>query len=162
MCASASLGQPAIGPPFLIERLLQQPRFVETVEPARVGPRAAVRGDFVVLDPLRHADDGGVAHIVCRRLIQTLVGFLNNAGEPGAGLRPAPFAPVREDQLEPLEVEPRFVAVLLQRFAQFRRARRLRQPRKRTNHLRFGVVQVAKLVEVQVLQRGKGHSTLPG
>ena len=43
----------------------------------------SVAGDFVVFDPLGHADDGGVAGVRCRLLIQTFVGFLNNAGQPG-------------------------------------------------------------------------------
>ena len=64
---------------------------------------------------------------------------------------------MREDQLEPLEVQARFVAVLFQRFAQFRRPRRFGETRQRPNHLCFGVIQVTKLVEVQILQRRDGH-----
>ena len=73
------LGEPAIGASLFFERLLQQPGFVEPVEPARVGARATVRRDLVVLDALRRADDRRVAHVFCRRFIQTFVGFLNNA-----------------------------------------------------------------------------------
>jgi len=54
-------------------------------------------------------------------LIQPFVGFLNDARQAGAALGPPPLAPVREDQLEALEMQARLVAVLFQRFAEFRR-----------------------------------------
>ena len=63
---------------------------------------------------------------------------------------------MREDQLEPFEVEPRFLTMLDQRFAQFRGVCLLREPREMTDDLRFRVVQVAKLVEVEILQRCNG------
>jgi hypothetical protein len=151
------LGQAMIGASLFVQRLLQQPRFVEAVEPARVRARAAVRGNFVMLDALSDADNRRVADVVCRRLIQTFVGFLNNPREARARLRAPPLAPVREDQFEPLEVEPRLVAVFFERFTQFRRAGGLCEARQRPEHLCFSVAQVAKLVEVQVLQRGEGH-----
>ena len=72
------LGEVAIGAALLVEGLLQQPRFVEPVEPARVRAGAAVRRDFVMLDALRDADDRCIARVFCRRLIQTFVGFLND------------------------------------------------------------------------------------
>ena len=151
------LGEVAIGAPLLVERLLQQPRFVEPVEPARVRARASVGGNFVVLDALRGADDRCIARVFCRRLIQTFVGFLNDPRKAGACFRTPPFAPVREDQLEPLEVEARFLPVFFQRFPQIRRARGLDEPRQRPENLRFSVVQVGKLVEVEILERGDCH-----
>ena len=84
--------------------------------------------------------------------MQAFVGFLNNPRETRARAGTAPLAPVREDQLEALEVQTRLVAVLFQGFAQLRRTRGVHQARQRPNDLRFGVVQVRKLVEVQILQ----------
>ena len=147
-----------ISPPFFVERLLQQPRFVGTVEAVRVRAGAAVGRHFVMLDALRDADDRCIAGVRCRGFSQTIVGFLNNPGEPGATLRRHLLAPVREDQLEALEVETRFVAVLRQRFLQFRRVCRIGEARQRPNQLPLRVVQVAKLVEVEVLQRCDSHT----
>ena len=152
------LGQPPVRTPFFVECFLQQPRFVGTVETPRVRARTAVRRDLVVLDALGRANDRRVAGVVCRGFSQTIVGFLNNPGEPGATLRRHLLAPVREDQLEALEVETRFVAVLRQRFLQFRRVCRIGEARQRPNQLPLRVVQVAKLVEVEVLQRCDSHT----
>jgi hypothetical protein len=49
------LGQAAIRPPFLLERLLQQPRLVRPVQAVRIRPGTAIRRDFVVFDPLERA-----------------------------------------------------------------------------------------------------------
>jgi hypothetical protein len=65
---------------------------------------------------------------------------------------------MRENQLETLEVEAGFVAVFLQRFPQFRRARSFREARQGPDHLRFSVVQIAELVEVKILQRRQSHT----
>ena len=128
----------------------------------RLSLRAQLRadpyaGDFVVLDPLSDADDGRIAGVGCRLLIQTFVGFLNNPGQPGRRSQRPPLAPVREDQLDAFEVQPRFAAVLRQRLAQFRRVRRFRETRQRPKHLHLGVVQRAKLVEIKILQRPETH-----
>jgi hypothetical protein len=105
----------------------------------------------------RDTDDRRVACIVCRLLTQTFVGFLNNTRKAGARLEAAPLAPVGEDQLETLEVQARFVIVLFQGFAEFRRPRGFGQAWQRPDHLRFGVIQIAKLVEIEILQRRDDH-----
>ncbi len=151
------LGQSMIGASLFVERLLQQPRFVEPVEPARVRAGATVGGNFVMLDPLGRADNRRVARIVCCGLIQTFVGFLNNPREARARLRAARLAPVRENQFEPLEVEPRFIAVFLECFSQYRGTGGFREARQRLDHLRFRIVEIADLIEVHVLQRGDRH-----
>src|SRR5206468_245427 len=71
--------------------------------------------------------------------------------------RSAPLAPMHEDQLEPLQVQPRLLGVLEQRFAQFRSMGRFAKPRKGPDHLRFRVVQARELVDVESLQRSNSH-----
>ena len=93
-----------------------------------------------MLDALGHADDGGIAYIVCRLLSQPVVGFLNKPGQPGARLQGATLTPMSEDQLETLEVQARLVAVLVQGFAQLGRARGFGEARQRPDHLRLGVI----------------------
>ena len=71
---------------LLVERLLQQPRFVDPVQPSRVGSSAAVGRKHIVLDTLRHADNAGVARVGCRALMHAIVGFFNNPVRPAQGL----------------------------------------------------------------------------
>src|SRR5205807_10085170 len=104
---------------------------------ARVRARTAVRRDLVVLDALGGADDRGIARVGCRRFSHAIVCFLNDAVEPGTASRPNFLAPMGEDQLQALEMEPRLLAVAYERFLQFRRAGGLGKPRQRANHLSF-------------------------
>src|SRR6267154_4419735 len=69
-------GEPAVCPLLLVERLLQQPRFVPSVEPQGAAACRSVTGNFVMLDPLGDADDRRIADVGCRLLIQPFVGFL--------------------------------------------------------------------------------------
>ena len=90
-------------------------------------------------------------------LFQPFVGFLNDAGKTAAAAKRDLRTPMREDQLQALEMQTRLVAVSHQRFLQFRRTRRLGEPRQRADRLRLRIVQVAQLVDVEVLERCDGH-----
>jgi hypothetical protein len=79
-------GEALAGAALVVERLLQQPRFVASVQPSGAGPSAAVGGQDVVFDALRRADDGGVAGVFCRRSMHAIVGFLNDPVEARAEL----------------------------------------------------------------------------
>jgi hypothetical protein len=151
------LSEPVIGAALFVQCLLQQPRLVGSVETACVRPRASVRRDLVMFDALRRADDRRVARVVGRVLVQALLRFLHDAREAGAWSGATPLAPVREDQLQALKVKPRFVAMSAERLAQLGRPRRFGETLERSNRLRFGVVEIRELVEVEILQRSDRH-----
>ena len=111
-----------------------------------------------MFDALSGADNRCVARVDCRVLIQPIVGFLNDPRHPGARARRDALAPVREDQLQTLEVQSRFLRVFQQRFAQFRGVRRFHEARQRAELLRFRVVEVPELVQIQVFQRSDTHT----
>jgi hypothetical protein len=112
-------------------------------------------------DATGNADDRGVAGRLCRGIIQAIVGFLNNAGEPGTPAGAAPFTPVGEDQIDTLEMQARLEAEALENRAKFRNARRFGETRQRENLLIFRIPQLAEIVEVEVLQRTVGHGGVP-
>ena len=119
----SDFAEPSGRPPLFFQGLQKQPCFVRPVEAAGEDSGTAVTGDFVVLEPLRQADHDCIARIVCRAFIQSLVCFLNNARKPSRMSRVGLAAPVRENELEPLDVEPRFVAVARQSLAQSQASR---------------------------------------
>ncbi len=112
-------------------------------------------------DAAGRADDRGVAGGLCRGSIHTIVGFLNNAGEPGAAPPAAQFTPVGEDQIDTLEMQARLEAQPIKNRAKFRNTGRFGEARQRENLLIFGVPQLAQIVEVEVLQRTVGHGGVP-
>src|SRR5205807_6724680 len=100
------LSEPMVCLALLVKRFLQEPRFVGPVEAARVRAGAAVGRDLVMLEPLDDADDCGIARILCRGTRQPVVTFFDEAGETDTPLRRRLLAPMREDQLQPLAVQP--------------------------------------------------------
>src|SRR5205085_2305981 len=78
--------------------------------------------------------------------------------EAGTAAQRQFFAPMREDQLQPLQMQARFFAVPRERFLQFRRAGSLCEAWQRANHLCFRVVEIAEVVEVEVFQRCDAHA----
>ena len=68
MLDSTMAAEAIAGAALVVERLLQQPRFVASVQPSRAGASAAVGRQLVVFDALRGPDDRGVAGVVCRSL----------------------------------------------------------------------------------------------
>ena len=107
--------QPSIGSSFLLQGLQQQPCFVRPVEAARVGAGVAVRRRFrSARSAAPRRSSLRIARIVCRSLDSAVRRLLEQCrpGQPHVLARRS-LAPVREDQLEPLEVQARLVAVAL-------------------------------------------------
>ena len=118
--------EPACRSPLFFKRLEQQPCFVWPVEAGGRRSSAAVTGNFIVLEPLGEPDHDRIrVHRLSRLAVQSLVCFLNNAGKPSQMSASRLSAPVRENELQPLDVEPRFVAVPRQSLAQFQASRRI-------------------------------------
>jgi hypothetical protein len=143
---------------LLVQRFLQQPRLVLATEPARVGPGAPVNGDFIVLDPLHQAHDRRVADVICHVSIQAFVGFPDNAGDRCVGPRRRPMPPMREDQLQTLEMKSGLLAVVGQEIAQIRRSCGIDEGREDSEHLRLGSKQTAQLIQIEILQRCEQHA----
>src|SRR6202021_3510538 len=71
-----------VGPPFLIEGLLQNARTIGAAELFRPSDQAAVARDLIMLGGLAGIDQGGIKHRLVRDFASDLVGFLDDAVDP--------------------------------------------------------------------------------
>jgi hypothetical protein len=77
--------------------------------------RRSVRRDLVMLDALRGADDGRVAHAALIAVARVVVAFADQSLHARAGFGLRVLSQSRERLLEPRNVLPRFVEMLVER-----------------------------------------------
>jgi len=164
LLVDAGLGQARqrlVGAPLLVEGLLQQIARIPVFE--AVGKRAGrtVRGNLVVLDALGGRDQRRVGDVGRATLGDDLVGLGEDALHALAVAALRLDAEVLEDEVEPLDLDPGFAEVMLERLAEIGRRGGLDHLRHRRDDLTLGVVEVAKLVDVQILERVKRHWHFP-
>lgn len=149
-------GERFVGVAFLVEARGEPGGDLRLAEGVREGPRGAVAGDLVVLDPLGGADERGVAHGGRAFHRDRLRALLDEAdhGVAGLALRREP------EDLQRLR-EPRHVRARLGEMAgegglQLSVRRGFRHFRQRLQQLVLGVEEVFEFVDEQRAQRGNG------
>src|SRR2546421_294425 len=137
---------------LFLERLLEQLRHALIPERLRQRPRGTVGGDFVMLNFLRGANDGGILGGLFKILFQQLFAFGDDAGHALASL--AGFlAELAEDFLKASDVLLRDRQVLLEGLPQLRRGALLDHLRQCFENLLFGIIEIFHFIGEQLLQR---------
>src|SRR5690606_10934983 len=111
-----------VGLPLLVERLLEQARGLVHPQPFGESPRRAVPRDLVVLDPLRRADQPGIAHRGVALLLDHLAPLADQPFHPLALVALRALPQILEDPLQATDLFLGDALVLLERVLQRRMA----------------------------------------
>lgn len=148
-----NLGKLAVGRLLFLDVVGQDIGTVGTAKLLGPGDQGAVTGYLVVLDRLRGCDQGGVENVLVVDVAADFIGFLENAVDSRTVDRLGLHAMQFEHLLDPLDMAFGLAEVLLQAGFQLRIGSLVDHLRQRLLDLFFGVIDVAKRVDEEVVQR---------
>jgi hypothetical protein len=138
---------------LFVEGLLQEVDRVVLAEMLREGARAAIAGDFIVLDALSGGDEGGILDIGIAGRADDLRAFLDQPLHRLARLGLGALAHDFEDPFQAGHVVLRLLQVLVKSSLQRGMMGCLRHFREGLDEALFRIVQILDLVDEQRLER---------